>query len=33
MSKLSEFHRKNSFEYISFLLCNLISKIEKMESD
>ena len=32
MSRLREFHRKNSFEYISFLICNLISKIEKMES-
>ena len=31
MSKLGEFHRKNSFEYISFLIKNLIDKIEEVE--
>lgn len=31
MSKLSEFHSKNSFEYISFLIENLIDKIEEVE--
>ena len=33
MSKLSEFHRKNSFEYISFLVEKLLKKIELLESD
>lgn len=33
MSKLSEFHRKNSFEYISFLVDKLLKKIENMESE
>ena len=31
MSKLSEFHRKNSFEYVSFLITNLIKKVEEIE--
>jgi hypothetical protein len=32
MSKLSESHRKNSFEYISFLICSLIDKIEEVSN-
>lgn len=32
MSKLSEFHRKNSFEYVSFLLNLLIDKIMEVEN-
>ena len=32
MSKLSEFHRKNSFEYVSFLLSLLIDKIMEVEN-
>ncbi len=31
MSRLGEFHRKNSFEYLSFLVSILIEKIEKLE--
>lgn len=31
MAKLSEFHRKNNFEYLSFLIETLINKIEIME--
>jgi len=31
MSKLSEFHRKNSFEYISFLINKLLDKIKEVE--
>lgn len=31
MSKLSEYHRKNNFEYLSFLIEKLINKIEKLE--
>lgn len=33
MSRLSENHRKNNFEYISFLVCQLINKIDKMEGE
>lgn len=33
MSKLSEFHSKNSFEYVSFLITNLIEIVEVMESE
>jgi hypothetical protein len=32
MSKLSEFHRKNSFEYISFLINHLIDKIMEVNN-
>lgn len=32
MSKLSEYHRKNSFEYISFLISNLLDKIKEVEN-
>ncbi len=31
MSKLSEVHIKNSFEYLSFLVEKLITKIEELE--
>lgn len=33
MSKLSEFHSKNSFGYISFLISILINNIDKLEDD
>jgi len=33
MSRLSEDHSKNSFEYISFLVEKLLIKIEEMEND
>lgn len=33
MSRLKENPTKNNFEYISFLLSNLINKIDNMESD
>lgn len=31
MSKLSEFHRKNNFEYISFLISELLNKIKEVQ--
>ena len=33
MSKLGEIHRKNSFEYISFLIELLLERIEVYESN
>lgn len=32
MSELSEFHRKNSFEYVSFLLNHLIERVKEIEN-
>lgn len=33
MSRLGEFHSKNSFEYISFLINLLLERIEVYESN
>lgn len=33
MSKLSEYHRKNSFEYISFLIEILLESIKEVENE
>lgn len=33
MSKLSEYHSKNSFEYISYLIQNLLKRIEEIENE
>ena len=32
MSELKEFPIKNNFEYTSFLVCQLLNKIERMEA-
>lgn len=32
MSKLSECHRKNNFEYISFLISKLLDKVKEVEN-